>query len=168
MIDLEIKKSGISHNGVFALKKFAKGERICFMTGKTMTLDEMIEAVDNGYERGSDPLQIGLKKYLDLDELPRSFNHSCEPNAFLRGKNELVALKKIKVGEEIFFDYSTTMNDNKERIEETGGALWTCRCHCGAKKCRGIIDQFKTLPKTVQNFYLKNKFAPDFILKKFG
>lgn len=160
---LEIRKSAISRNGVFTLKGIKKGQRICFMTGKVCTLDEMIENVDSGKEGSSDPLQIGDKKYLDLDELPRSFNHSCNPNAFIRGKNELVALKNIKAGEEIFFDYSTTMNDYEKRIVETGGALWTCKCHCGAKKCRGVIDQFKTLPKTRQNFYIKNKFAPDFI-----
>ncbi|MFA6132242.1 MAG: SET domain-containing protein-lysine N-methyltransferase [Patescibacteria group bacterium] len=168
MIDsLEIKKSGISTNGVFALKKFKKGETIIFLTGVPCTLDEMIENVDNGLEASSDPLGVDDDQYLDLDELPRTFNHSCGPNAFIRGRNELVALKNIKIGDEITFDYSTTMNDNKKRIEETGGALWTCKCRCGAKNCRGIINQFKTLPKSVQNFYIKNKFMPDFMLKHF-
>jgi len=162
---LEIRKSKISKNGVFALKKFSKGETIRFLTGILCTTEEMIENVDSGKEASADPLQISDNKYLDLDELPRSFNHSCQPNAFIRGKNELVALKNIKVGDEITFDYSTTMNDNEKKIGKE--FFWTCKCYCGAKKCRGIIDQFKTLSKAAQNFYLKNNLAPDFILKRF-
>ncbi|MFA7707913.1 MAG: hypothetical protein WCX73_03105, partial [Candidatus Pacearchaeota archaeon] len=70
-------------------------------------------------------------------------------------------------GEEIFFDYSTTMHDNEKKINKLNGILWTCKCKCGSENCRKIIHQFKTLPKERQEFYLKNKFAPDFILKEF-
>ena len=164
----EIKKSKIAGKGVFAIKKIKKGQTICFLNGELCTLDEMIKRVDEGKEKGSDPLGIEDETYLDLDEISRTFNHSCSQNAFIRGKNELIALKDIKIGEEITYDYSTTMNDNEEKIKKDGGGLWTCKCHCSSKNCRGIIDQFKTLPKKTQNFYIKNKFAPDFILRHFS
>ena len=60
------------------------------------------------------------------------------------------------------------MNDNEKKIKKAGGSLWTIKCKCGAKNCRGIIDQFKTLPKKQKEFYIRNKYAPDFILKEFG
>jgi len=70
--------------------------------------------------------------------------------------------------QEITYDYSTTMNDNKKIIEESGGRLWTMKCKCKNETCRGIIDQFKTLPNEVKTFYIKNKFVPDFIINKFS
>ena len=137
--------------------------------GELCTLEEMIQRVDEGKEEPSDPLQIGDEEYLDLDETSRTFNHSCAPNCFVRGSVdcELVALRDIKKGEEITFDYSTTVNENDEKIQNARFAYWMCPCHCGSPLCRGIIDQFKTLPKKVQNFYIKNKYMPDFMLKKF-
>ncbi|MDO8643039.1 MAG: SET domain-containing protein-lysine N-methyltransferase [Candidatus Woesearchaeota archaeon] len=164
---LEIKKSKIAGNGVFAIKKIARGQTICFFTGELCTLDEVIKRCNKGVEKPSDPLGVEDDEYLDLDEMSRTFNHSCNPNSFIRGKTELVALKDIKIGEEINYDYSTTMNDNKEKIEKAGRILWTCKCHCGSKNCRGIIDQFKTLPKRIQREYIKNKCMPDFMLKQF-
>lgn len=104
---------------------------------------------------------------MDLDEISRTFNHSCDPNSFIKGKNELIALRDIQIGEEINYDYSTTMNDNEEKILKAGRKLWTCKCNCGAKSCRNIIDQFRTLPKKIQSFYVKNKLIPDFMLKHF-
>ena len=165
--NLEIRKSAISGNGVFAKKAIRKGETICFMQGKVCTLREMIVLFDDDSKEGSDPLGIDDEMYIDLEELYRSINHSCSPNAFLRGKNELVALREIDGHEEITYDYSTTMDDNQEVIEKSGAELWTVECNCKSKNCRKIIDQFKTLSKEVQAFYLINRFAPDFILRKF-
>lgn len=167
-IFLEIKKSGVSGRGVFTNKALKKFERICFMRGEEIDIHEMCDRVEEGSERSADPLGVDDERYIDLEKLPRSINHSCEPNAFIRVKNELVAMRAINENEEITFDYSTTMNDNKEIIEASNGILWWIKCKCGAKKCRGRIDQFKTLPVERQKFYVKNKFAPDFILKAFA
>ncbi|MBS3075537.1 SET domain-containing protein [Candidatus Pacearchaeota archaeon] len=165
--NLEIRKSSVSGKGVFTKRPIKKGERICFMKGKICTINQMSALVDCDLEEGSDPLGIDDELYMDLDELHRSINHCCNPNSFLRGKNELIALRDIEKGEEIFYDYSTTMNDNKEKIEKLGGELWTMECKCNSENCRGIVSQFKDLPKNLQNYYLKNKFVPNFILKAF-
>jgi len=163
----KIKKSKISGKGVFTDKGIMKGQTICFLKGEICSLDEMIKRVKGGREEPSDPLGINEEQYIDLDEFSRTFNHSCDPNAFIKGKNELVALRNIKKGEEITYDYSTTMNDNEDKIIKAGRTLWTCKCNCKEKNCRGLIDQFKTLPDKMKEFYIKNKFAPDFILKRF-
>ena len=164
---LKIKNSKIAGKGVFATKPIKKGQYICFLEGELCNLDEMIKSVDEGKQKASDPLGVGDEIYLHLDDLSRTFNHSCNPNAFIRGKNKLVALKNIEVGKEITYDYSTTMNDNEDKIKASGSELWTCKCNCGSNNCRRIIDQFKALPKKTKIFYIKNKLAPDFILKKF-
>jgi hypothetical protein len=124
--------------------------------------------VEDGSESPSDPLQVDIDLYIDLDEVSRSFNHSCDSNAFVRGAGDLVALRDIGVGEEITYDYSATMLYDLERIKANGHEPWTCICLCGAADCRGIIDQFLTLPEAVKIRYLANSLAPDYILKFFA
>lgn len=136
--------------------------------GELCDLAEVIRRADSGKEAPSDPLQIGDDIYLDLDELSRTFNHSCEPNAFVRGKSELVALREIQTGEEITYDYATTMHDDIERILAAGREVWSCLCVCGSSHCRGRIDQFTTLPDQVRRGYIKNRLMPDFMLNIFA
>lgn len=166
--NLEIRPSPIAGSGVFAKVEIKKGETITFLEGETCTLDEIVRRVKAGLEEPSDPLQIEDVTYLDLEEFSRTFNHSCEPNAYIRGQNELVALRNIASGEEVAYDYSATMNDNQEKIEAAGRHLWTCECHCGSQKCRGIINQFKTLPEETRRRYLDEGLVTNFVMKSFG
>lgn len=163
----KVKKSKISGKGVCALKDIKKGQTICVLEGDVRSLDEIIKMANEGTEHPSDPLLVGNEKYLDLNEVSRTFNHSCDPNAYVKGRNKLTALKDIKKGEEMTFDYSTTMDDNEEKIKKAGRVVWTCKCNCKSFKCRGIINQFKTLPRETQLYYLERRLMPDFMLKKF-
>ena len=165
--NLEIKESKIAGKGIFTNKEIKKFQTIYLLKGEQCSLEEILKKVNDGLEKPSDPLGIDDEQYLDLDEISRTFNHSCSPNSFIRGKSELVAMRDIKKGEEITYDYSTTMNDNEEKIKTAGRELWTCECNCGSKSCRGMINQFKTLPKEVRQFYISNKFMPDFMLRRF-
>jgi len=62
--------------------------------------------------------------------LDECINHSCEPNAgFVTGEPMLFALCDIAAGEQIFWDYSTS-------IAEAG---WTLECRCGSASCRRIV-----------------------------
>ena len=163
----EIKRSTIAGKGVFAIQDIKQGQNITFLDGELCSLREIIKRVKEGNEHISDPLAVAEEEYIDLDEVSRTFNHSCNPNAFIRGKNELVALKYIKKGQEITYDYSTTMNEDEDKIKQLGWSLWTCACHCGSSNCRGTIDQFQTLPEEIQHYYLQNKFVPDFVQRMF-
>jgi uncharacterized protein len=164
---IEVKASKISGKGVFASKKIQKGQTIYVLKGEEIDLDELIKRCNEYTESPSDPLQIEREKYIDLEEFSRSFNHSCNPNSFVKGKNKLVALRDIQKGEEITYDYSATMNDYEEKIVKAGRSLWTCKCNCKSKNCRGVIDQFRKLPKELQEFYLKNKLAAEHVMKAF-
>jgi hypothetical protein len=159
--------SEIAGTGNVAVRVIEEGETICFFEGERCSLDEIILSVENAEEEPSDPFAIGEELYIDLDEKFRLFNHSCSPNTYFKGENEMIAMRRIEKGEEITFDYSTTMHYAEEKIIQSGHQLWTCDCLCGAENCRGIIDQFKTLTSKEQAFYLENKYMPDFMLQIF-
>ncbi len=161
---VNIEHSPIAGVGVFALQVIAKGTVVHRMAGEVATLDEIILRVQAGAEAAADPFQIGDDLFIDLEETSRSFNHSCNPNVHVRGNNELVALRPIAAGEEITYDYSTTMKYDAEKIRAAGHELWTCTCACGAANCRGIIHEFKTLPQDQQDYYVMNRYLPDFML----
>lgn len=165
---LKIQSSPIAGNGVFTTKDLEKDQTICFLEGELCSLEEILRRIDTGEEDTADPLQIEDTKYLDLDEISRTFNHSCKPNSYIRGKSELVALRNIPTNEEITYDYSTTMNDNEAKIKNEGFAIWSCACNCGSSSCRGVIDQFKTLPRKIRSYYLDNGLGPDFIRARFS
>lgn len=160
----KVDRSPIAGNGVFALTTIAKGQPITLMTGTFCTDDEIIARIKAGDEVVSDPLQIGDAEFIDLDETSRSFNHSCNPNAYLRGQNEMIALREIQPLEEITYDYSPTINYNDAKFEEVGIEKWTCKCECGAVNCRGIIDQFKTLPEARRDFYITHRYLQNYML----
>lgn len=64
----------------------------------------------------------------------RFLNHSCAPNAWVRGF-ELVALADIPADAEITFDYDTTEWDMASPFP----------CGCGAAGCRGTVRGFRWL-----------------------
>lgn len=164
---IKTSKSGISGTGVFATRDIKIGEIICFMEGKEVSLLEAGRLEIEGLENAGDLLQIDDEKYIDMDERYRCINHSCNPNAFIRGKNELVALKDIKKEEEITYDYSATMWEDAEKVKSIfHETLWVMRCFCGSKNCRKIVKQFYELPQEIQENYFKSKKLQSYILKK--
>ena len=64
----------------------------------------------------------------------RYLNHSCTPNAWLRGR-ELVALRDIQAHEDLTFDYNTTEWELAEPFA----------CHCGSATCLGTVRGFAHL-----------------------
>ncbi|MBS3088886.1 SET domain-containing protein-lysine N-methyltransferase [Candidatus Pacearchaeota archaeon] len=162
---ITVKKSGIDNRGIFASEKIKKGETICFLKGEEKNIPQMRKEVLSGKERINDPLQIGKRKYIDIEEPYLYFNHSCNPNAGIKGKNELFAIKDIKKGEEITFDYSTTSWEENWNIPNDEEFSMVCKC--GSKNCRKIVREFYHLDKKTKLKYLKLGALPDFIISKF-
>jgi hypothetical protein len=135
--------------GVFAARRFEAGERILRFVGPRT---DRSDPIHNSVE-GANLLQVGRETYI----LPRPkgvfVNHSCNPNAGLRGTRSLVALRRIDVGEEIRFDYSTTMDED----------FWTMECMCGQPGCRHVIRDFKRLPDAVRERYIALGIVPAFV-----
>lgn len=53
-------------------------------------------------------------------------NHSCDPNCGLQGQIGLVAMKDIRPGEEVCFDYAMCSTSDLDEFD----------CACGSKNCR--------------------------------
>ena len=164
----KIKESKLQGKGIFATSNIKKREKVCNFNGKEVSMKELRDIIVEGKERKGDSLQIGFRKYINLFETYRCFNHSCTPDAGIKGKNSLFALINIKKGTEITFDYSTTMWEETEIIQKKFGKefkAWTMKCFCKSKYCRKKIDQFYNLPKKIQEKYLKLGFVSGYILK---
>ena len=132
---LYAQQSGIHGLGVFTSAPFAKGIFVIQCQGILRHKDEVVE--------GMRALQIGPETYLAEDpQNPRVddyINHSCAPNVgFVDGTPALIALRDIAVGEELFWDYRTSIN-------EPG---WEVPCTCGAPECRGKIQSYCDLPES--------------------
>jgi len=161
-----IKTSAIGGKGVFSKKTIPKGSLIKTLSGEIVTEQQCLERLDDGQENYDDPLQIEEgdtvmdRKYIDLDELSRTFNHSCSPNAGIRNLSDLIAMEDIQAGQEITYDYSTTVG----RAE----TLFAMECHCGSDNCRGVVGNIDTIPKACISKYLALDLLPAYIKSQIG
>ena len=135
--------------GLFAGRAITRGEVIVPLGGPRYRRDDPI----HDSETGANLLQTGYRTYVLLEAPAVYANHSCDPNAGVVDSRRLVALRDIAPGQEIRWDYSTTMDEN----------FWTMRCRCGAAACRGVVGDFKTLPRELRRRYLELRVVPRFI-----
>ena len=85
----------------------------------------------------------------------RFTNHSCAPNAQLRGR-EFFSLRPIEPWQEITFHYDTTEYEMAEPFE----------CRCGADDCFGRIQGFKF--RTADERELLRPMLADHLLAMFN
>lgn len=136
--------------GVFAAQHFQPGQPILTFGGSVLGTPEVLAlGADRAYA-----LQIGPGEFLDLAPPGRYLNHSCDPNAGILDGRALIALRPIVPGEEIRFDYSTTMREDH----------WTMECRCGEYLCRRVVLDFHHLPPITQNRYLQLGIVQRFIV----
>ena len=115
--------------GLFARVAIARDEVLVAWGGPVLTLAE-VRALSR--EAQGHTMQIDEDLYIGairMDEPADYVNHSCDPNAGIRGQVVLVALRDIAPGEEVCFDYA--MAD--------GSAFDEFACSCGAPHCRGKV-----------------------------
>lgn len=115
--------------GVFAREPIKKGELICLWGGQIKTMSELDPEMDFFNQR---VIQVDEGLYLLTPmplEPPDCINHSCEPNVGFTGQIGLIAMRDIKAGEELNFDYA--MCDGTEYDEFD--------CYCESKNCRGKV-----------------------------
>ncbi len=144
---------------VFADSDIGKGEVVCEFTGPLYTMAEYLDLHDPDNNHF---LQIDEDCFMgpsgNADDL---INHSCNPNGGLTyrdGKVLYVAIRDIKKGEELSFDYSTTMDED----------CWEMECLCGDKSCRGKVRDFKHLPADLKKKYIDLDIVMPYIVKRTG
>ncbi len=138
--------------GVFANRDLAPGDVILEVDGPII---DFAETKRRG-PRECMAIQIGFDRYIDTKAPGVFVNHSCEPNAGIRNDKYLVALKPIPQGQEIRFDYSTTMEEQS----------FTMQCLCGAPSCRKVIRDFSTLPAHLVSRYISEGIVMSFIVDR--
>lgn len=143
--DLYVANSGIEGSGVFTKKPFKRGDIILIIKGK-----ETKFFVNNSKDSQEGPNWVGIGKdlWMDVgeDNLIRYINHSCNPNMGIKGRVTCVALRNIKKGEEITFDYSITEED----------LFWSMKNgeSKNVKGYRPVIKSIQSLPINVYKKYL--------------
>lgn len=124
--------------GVFALRDIQEGTIICDVE----KIDEEIFIPRDEFEK-IDPVtqqvmidfcaqdKDGYYCPLDLNYLPIPIhmNHHCNGNVGCNEESSFIAIKDIKEGEELCFDYALVISNPDYRLE----------CSCGAKNCRSVI-----------------------------
>lgn len=149
--------------GVFAKKRIRKGEHILMFNGPIVTSQQAMDMdMERFGKRLGNALQVGHDEYIYIEEPGRLVNHSCDPNAGIKNDNVLVAIQEIEKGEEIRYDYSTTMDEDYPGMDN-----WTMECECGTKNCRKTIRDFKHLPEETIERYLKLGIVQRFIADQY-
>ncbi|MFL9842769.1 SET domain-containing protein-lysine N-methyltransferase [Sphingomonas sp. ST-64] len=150
---------GENHLGkaVYAICRFGEGAELMRFTGRHFHVDDIPSLM-----RGSDDrfVQVTPDHYMgpsgQLDDL---VNHSCDPNAGLRFTDHgviLVAIRPIAAGDEVTWDYSTTLAQSN----------WHMICQCRAPACRRVIGNFETLTPDRQEFFRARNLVAPYLRRK--
>lgn len=139
---LEVRKSGVHGRGVYATAPIRKGARIIEYTGEHLPWKVAMDlpahdpanpyhtfffSLDNG-----DVINAGVN-----GNDARWINHSCEPNCETNESDNRIfvyALRGLKPGEELFYDYRIIPAERRTKKLERAFA-----CFCGSAKCRGTM-----------------------------
>lgn len=139
---------------VYAVQGLAEGETIVRFGGRQVAAARLPGGVSGADDRF---VQVAPDRYLGpsgrIDDL---INHSCAPNAGVRFTPAgvvLVAIRAIPAGEEIVWDYSTTLQNSH----------WQMECRCGAPECRGTIGDFATLPPERQAWFRERDLVAPYL-----
>jgi SET domain-containing protein len=132
--------------GVFATANIPAGSVIMKYTGPLLRYEQTTPQTL--------ALQIGPDLYMGESGQADDFvNHCCDPNAGMKiaGTDvQLIAIRDISPGEQISFDYSTTMDEDDFEFD----------CLCGSQLCRGRIRDFKHLPADLRRKYNDEGIVP--------
>ena len=130
-IRVRVGRSHIDGKGVFAAQPIKKGTRIIEYTGEKISRQEATERVAHG-----NVYVFFFDIHYDIDgntpkNRARYINHSCDPNCesdIIEGRIWIIALRDIRTGEELSYDYGLDLEGYGHRP-----------CRCGAKNCCGYI-----------------------------
>ena len=136
-----VRRSSIHSQGVFALRDIPPGTRILEYTGEKIGKRESERRANERLARakvtGEAAVYIfNLNKRQDLDgsmksNIARLLNHSCDPNCEAiqsRGRIWMTAMRDIRKGEELTFNYGFDLENWSEHP-----------CRCGTDRCIGFI-----------------------------
>jgi SET domain-containing protein len=139
---IQVRRSGVHGKGMYAVEPLKKGEVLIEYKGEIISWDEALR------RHPHDPADPHHTFYFHIDDervidakyggnAARWINHSCAPNCEADeadGRVFIKALRNIKAGEELFYDYGLVID---ERYTPKLKKQYECRC--GARNCRGTM-----------------------------
>ena len=139
---IEVRPSGIHGKGVYAVTAFAEGERIIEYTGERISWKEAQRRHPHDPDNPNHTFYFTLENEQVIDAKyggndSRWINHSCDPNCDTQERNNRMyihALRNIKAGEELFYDYGLVIDDRHTQQRKKD-----FECRCGAANCRGTM-----------------------------
>jgi SET domain-containing protein len=146
-----VRTSRIHGRGVYAGRALAKGERVVEYKGERITWKEADRRPPSDPDDPNHTFFFSLedgKTVIDANvggNAARWINHACKPNCETEeedGRVFIQALRAIKAGEELFYDYGLIID---ERITPTVKKQY--QCLCGARACRGTMLALKKRKK---------------------
>ena len=138
----DVRRSRIQGLGAFATEAIRKGTRIIEYKGERISPAEADRRYDDDASDHPRVLLFTVDNKAVIDAGVRGneaqfINHSCDPNCEAvteRRRVYIYALRDIRAGEELLYDYNLTRQDDDAADQEKRYA-----CHCGAKNCRGTM-----------------------------
>jgi hypothetical protein len=140
----EVRRSGIHGRGVYAARAIKAGERIIEYKGERISWKEADRRPASDPNDANHTFLFALddgKRVIDAavgGNSARWINHSCDPNCETEesedGRVFIQAMRDIRRGEELFYDYGLVID---ERITPSIKKDYECRC--GARDCRGTM-----------------------------
>ena len=139
---IKVRRSRVHGQGVFALKRIAKGTRIIEYVGDRISHARANRRYDDHDENDNHTFLFAVDRNVVIDATvdgndSRFINHSCDPNCESNIEQRRVfidAIKTIAAGEELNYDYQI----GRERDDPPNvDVIYACRC--GAKDCRGTM-----------------------------
>ena len=127
---LIVRSSAIHAAGCYTTTAVRKGQRLAEYTGRIISKEE----ADLLYEDAPLTYLFGLgdgEMVIDGHCAAMFINHSCDANCETSeedGRIWITAIKSLKAGDEITYDYCLYDGGDDEAI-----------CNCGAKSCRGTM-----------------------------
>ena len=129
------KKSGINNLGLFAKGDINKGEKVIEYKGRKFTHKQVEENDRFDNSKAIYLFTLNERYVLDGDtktNTAKYINHSCDPNCevdIINGKIWIIAIKDIKKGDELSYDYGFGYDADFRQFP----------CKCGSKNCCGYI-----------------------------
>lgn len=156
---VEVRESEIAGKGLFAIEDIKKDELISIKTGNIVTL-EKLKTLDpiclDYFFQIRDGLFISPLTKEEALAFALHINHSCDPNVGSDGDIALIAMKDIKSGEELTYDYAM----------DTVWPDFKMECSCGSPHCRKLITGNDWKLPALQERY--GNYFSYYILKKLG
>jgi hypothetical protein len=123
---LRVVRSSIHGYGLIATRGYQAGDVITDVDGVPLRRSEL--------QNDDYCLVVTDDLFFDMVDQTRWINHSCDPNCEIEADVDedgrvwarVVALRDIRPGEELTFDYAFASE-------------YAVPCRCGARSCRGLI-----------------------------